>query len=221
MKKISTLFLLTISAISFGQVKDSVASKKVCTNLYVGIGAQVHDDLNINKNLRLKNLPEVQNVISEFVVGMNIFGEKFSGAGEFGLMYSNPEKDGKENKYYGFNSRLKFHYNLINKEKIAFTSGINVASTSSSLDVYSSSNTIDLNDLEPNNNSGHLNLKNQMYYAGPSLSVYLFRKSFPIQINAAYEIGFTRGRWKSDFGSVLNTVNESGKNRFVFGITLL
>jgi hypothetical protein len=52
--------------------------------------------------------------------------------------------------------------------------------------------------------------------------MYLFKKSsFQVKVNAGYELALTRGRYDSEFGSILNNVGESGNNRFVFGITLL
>jgi hypothetical protein len=92
----------------------------------------------------------------------------------------------------------------------------------SQYDIYSKNNTIDLNDLDPNSNSGHVSFNNQMLYFGPSVSMYLFKKSdFEVKVNAGYEFALTRGRYDSEFGSVLNNIGESGNNRFVFGITLL
>jgi hypothetical protein len=111
---------------------------------------------------------------------------------------------------------------VVNKENFALTTGLSLAYLGSQYDIYSKNNTIDLNDLEPNNNSGHVNFTNQMLYFGPSVSMYLFKKSsFQVKLNAGYELGLTRGRYQSEFGSILNNVNESGNNRFVFGITLL
>lgn len=229
MKKIATLLVLGISLLGFSQekevkkcAKDSTCCKSdVKVHTYLGIGAQIHDDYNLNSNLRLQNLPEINTTMPEFMIGLNFFGKKISGDIEAGFLYSKTEKAGNENKYYGFTGRLKVHYNFVNKEKVAFTGGLSLSGTNSTLDLYSQSNIIDFNDLTPNNNGGHLNLKNSMYYAGPSVSLYLFRKSFPIKINAAYELGFTRGRWNSDFGAIANGVNESGNNRFVVGVTLL
>lgn len=229
MKKIATLFVLGISFFGFSQekemhkcCKDSTCTKSnVKVHTYIGIGAQIHDDYNLNSNLRIQNLPEIKTTMPEFTLGMNFFGKKMSGDAEIAFLYSKAEKLGNENKYYGFTGRFRVHYNIINKENVAFTGGLSLAGTNSVLDLYSKSNIIDFTDLSPNTNGGHLNMKSSMYYAGPSVSLYLFRKSFPVKLNAAYELGFTKGRWKSDFGSVVNSVNESGNNRFLVGITLL
>jgi len=125
-------------------------------------------------------------------------------------------------KYQGFSGKIRTHYNLVNKEKIAFTSGLSLAYQVNEYDIYSKDNSIDLNNLEPNNNSGHVNINNSMLYFGPSASLYLFKNSnWKVKLDLGYEFALTRGRYDSEFGSVLNNIGESGNNRFVFGITFM
>ena len=105
---------------------------------------------------------------------------------------------------------------------MAFTGGLNISSTASQVDVYNKNNVVDLNDLEVLNNSSHVSLKNQVFFVGPSVSLYLFKgQKTKIRVNLGYEFAFTNGKWKSDFATVENTVNEKGNNKFVFGILLL
>jgi hypothetical protein len=222
MKKLVMLSMLIVPYVCFSQQKDTINTPKVKSTLYVGVGGQLQEGLNINKKLTSQNLPGISSTIPELTVGLNIFGKKYSGDMEFVLSTDNPEKNNTELRLMNMTGKFRLHYNIVNKEKIAFTTGLNLALTATELDIYSKSNTIDLNDLEPNNNSGHISLRNQMFYAGPSVALYLFKnKHWIVRLNAGYEFALTRGRWKSDFGSVLNTVNESGNNRFVFGITIL
>jgi hypothetical protein len=111
---------------------------------------------------------------------------------------------------------------LINKEKVAFTTGLNLSNTTGELVVFTKNNLIDLNDLTPANNVGNLSLRNNLFFVGPSASLYLFNnKSTKLRLNVGYEFAFTNGKWKSDYADVDNTVKEQGNNRFVFGITLL
>jgi len=167
-------------------------------------------------------LPELNETMPELQVGMNVFGEKFSGDAEFGFLFSKNDKGNSENQNIGFTSRLRVHYNFINNEKVAFTGGLNISATASEVDIYNKNNVIDLNDLEPLNNTGHVSLRNQVFSAGPSVSLYLFKNSSTkIRANLGYEFAFTNGKWKSDFASVENTVKENGNNRFVFGISFL
>jgi hypothetical protein len=224
MKKVVFAVVLLSSIIGFSQEKstDSTKTKKVKVDGYIGFNANINDNLNLNKKLSDANLPELDSFIPELTFGFNIFTKKYSGDIEFGFLFARPEEGNNEMKYRGFNSRVRVHYNVVNQEKFAFTTGLSMAYLGSQFDIYAKNNTIDLNDLEPNSNNGHVNVTNQMLYFGPSASVHLFRKSgFEVKLNAGYEFALTRGRYRSEFGSVLNNIGESGNNRFVFGITLL
>jgi hypothetical protein len=58
-----------------------------------------------------------------------------------------------------------------------------------------------------------------MLFAGPSVGVLFKNKNKVIgRLNIGYEFALTNGKWKSDFGSVQNTVREQGVNRFMVGI---
>lgn len=221
MKKIILLLFLAITTVSFSQ-SDNEENQNFDFDFYFGMGAQITNNYTLNDKLKLANLPELKETMPELQVGMNIFGNKFSGDAEFGFLFSKNDKGSSENQNLGFTSRLKVHYNFIKKETIAFTGGLNIAATASQVDIYNKNNVIDFNDLEPLNNNGHVSLRNQVFYVGPSVSFYfLNNKSTKIRANLGYEFAFTNGKWKSDFGNVQNTVKENGNNRFVFGVSFL
>jgi hypothetical protein len=213
-----------LSAVTYSQEKviDTIKKKEKKISIYYGGSVSFNDDFNLNKKLRNSNLPELKTSIPDFVFGLNYFWKKYSGDAEFGFLYSKSDKGVNEIKQMGFNSRIRVHYNLVDREKFAFTTGLSVAYTGNEYDIFNKNNTIDLNDLEPNNNSGHVNFTNAMLYFGPSTSFYFFRKSdWNVRLNLGYEFALTRGRYDSEFGSVINNIGESGNNRFVFGITLM
>ncbi|MFC4738683.1 hypothetical protein ACFO3U_01615 [Flavobacterium ponti] len=222
MKKILILLFLVASNLINAQSSEEEANKKVDVDFYFGVGAQFQSKFNLNDKLKAANLPELNETMPELQIGMNIFGNKISGDAEFGFLFSKNKKGDSENQNLGFTSRLRVHYNFVNSEKIAFTGGLNLAATGYQIDIYNKNNVIDLNDLEPLNNSGHVSLRNQVFFVGPSVSLYLFNnKSTKIRANLGYEFAFTNGKYKSDFASVENTVKENGNNRFVFGISFL
>jgi hypothetical protein len=211
--------MLTVVSYSQEKVIDSIKKKEKKVSIYYGGFVSFNDDFNLNKKLRNSNLPELKTSIPDFVFGLNYFGKKYSGDAEFGFLYSKSDKGANQTKQMGFNSRIRVHYNLVDREKFAFTTGLSVAYTGNEYDIFNKNNTIDLNDLEPNNNSGHVNFTNAMLYFGPSTSFYFFRKSdWNVRLNIGYEFALTRGRYDSEFGSVINNIGESGNNRFVVGI---
>lgn len=221
-KLIVFVLLISFSNRSLSQNEKETTQKDSCRTVemigYLGFNLNLNDNFKLNNTLKQQGLVEINTVIPELVFGFAGFGKKYSGDFEFGFLFSNEKKNNNEVRQMGFNIRGRFHYNIVNKEKFAFTSGVSIAHSSNNIDIFSRNNTIDLNDLNPENNSGHISLKNQMLYAGPSLSVYLFRKSFPLRLNVAYEFALTRGRYRSDYARVQNTFGENGINRFVIGI---
>lgn len=223
MKNLKVLIALFFVSWSFAQEKEgTTTSEKPKFYFTYGLNAQVQDELNIDKKLKTAGLPEVNSFTPEFFIGMTLFGKKYSGDIDFGFLNSKNEAGNNENRYIGFTTRLRVHYNLINKEKVAFTTGLNLSNTTGELVVFTKNNVIDLNDLTPANNVGNLSLRNNLFFVGPSASLYLFNnKSTKLRVNVGYEFAFTNGKWKSDYADVNNTVKEQGNNRLVFGITLL
>ena len=211
--------LLTMVGYSQEKVADTIKKKDNIAVTYCGLNVSFNDNFNLNNKLSNSNLPELKTSIPEFVFGINFFGKKYSGDLEFAFSYDKSDKGENETRQMGFNTRVRVHYNLINREKFAFTTGLSMAYVGTEYDIFNKNNTIDLNDLEPNNSTGHINFTNGMLYFGPSTSFYFFRKSdWNVRLNLGYEFALTRGRYHSEFGSILNNIGESGKNRFVVGI---
>lgn len=221
MKKIIFFTSLILSYNCLAQ-KQEVQEEKVKARMYIGLGVQIQSDLNINSKLGSSGLPKINQALPEFSVGANMVGKKYSGDIELGTAISNTEANSVRNEYLGVTGRLRFHYNLKAKENMLFTVGGNIAYSGNSLNIFSTNNIIDMNNLVNNTNVNHLNLRNNMFYIGPSVSIYTLRKaSFPLRLNIAYEIALTRGRWRSDYTAVSNTVGEFAKNRIVISFNIL
>ena len=213
------IMLLTMVGYSQEKVADTIKKKDNIAVTYCGLNVSFNDNFNLNNKLSNSNLPELKTSIPEFVFGINFFGKKYSGDLEFAFSYDKSDKGENETRQAGFNTRVRVHYNLINREKVAFTTGLSMAYVGTEYDIFNKNNTIDLNDLEPINSSGHINFTNSMLYLGPSASFYFFRKSdWNVRLNVGYEFALTRGRYHSEFGSILNNIGEAGKNRFLVGI---
>ena len=224
MKKSFLLVTMLLTLVAYSQEKatDSIKKKDYKFSSYFGVNVSVNDDTNLNRKLSNANLPEMNTTIPEFVFGFNYFGKKYSGDVEFGFLWSKSDRGVNETRQMGFNTRIRAHYNLVDKEKFAFTTGLSAAYVGTEYDIFNRNNTIDLNDLEPNNNSGHASFANNMFYVGPSASLYFFRKSdWKLRLNVGYEFALTRGRYNSEFGSILNNMGEAGNNRFVVGLVFL
>ncbi len=222
MKKLLLMLTLSINLAVIAQTETKPVNESEDlkdTKFYIGIGGSVQNKYNLDEKLSKANLPTLNTTALELTVGWNVFEQKYSGDYEIGFFGSQNDSGNSKNRIMGANFRVRAHYNFVNKEKVAFTGGLNFAYTVNQVDVFSRIATIDLDDLGATN---VLTIRNEMVYVGPSVGVYLFKnKKYATRINLGYEFALTRGRWKSDFSGVNNTVGESGNNRFVFGITLL
>ena len=177
MKKCSLLLIMLLSTLVYSQekVSDLIEKKDKNFSFYYGSNISFNDDINLNKKLRNSNLPEFKKTIGEFLFGVNYFDKHYSGDLEFGATYSNSEKGNYKSKLTGGNLRLRAHYNIVNKDKFAFTSGLSLAYSGIQYDIFSKSNNIDLNNLDSGTNLGHVNFTNEMLYLGPSSSFYFFK----------------------------------------------
>jgi hypothetical protein len=223
MRKLLLVLAMSTSLLGIAQTETEPTvekEKEGRAEFYIGLGGMSQSKYNLNEKLSDADLPTLNLTVFEFMVGWNVFEEQYSGDFELGGFGGQNGSGNEKSRVIGFNMRLRPHYNIINKEKIAFTGGLNFAYTTNQVDVFSSNAIIDLNNLEMTKNV--LTIKNAMFYVGPSVGVYLFKnRTFATRVNLGYEFALTRGRWKSDFSAVNNTIGESGNNRFVFGITLL
>lgn len=217
---------LLIGSFAFSQeetVPFTGDSMKTTENIRMSIGLQtnVFDRWKINDNLAAANLPEVNNVGVEFFLGWRYTGEKYTIDTEFGWFQNSKETNQHENKLQNFNVRLRVNRFVVNTKNFHLTAGLQTSYGFNELNLYSKTNVIDMNNLVPENNSGYLRLRNQLWSAGPNIS-FGFGKDpkKSIRLNIAYEYGITRGRWKSDFASITNTVQEQGQGRWLFGIML-
>ena len=184
-----------------------------------GIGLMSQPNLNINSKLINWNLPPVPETMPEAFFGFSIFGKKYSGSPDYGGVIFERNQGSNKTRYETSNFRANLSYNFVVKPKVALTAGLNVAYSTVQFDIFNQNAVIDFDNLNPSANGGHLQLNNCRLFAGPAMSLYLFRESwFGFRVTAAYELGLTRGLWGSDFINVANSVSEAGKNRFLFSI---
>jgi hypothetical protein len=220
MKKVFVTAVLLVSTFGFSQEVE-LKDEKVKTVFYIGLGLE-NQKFNLNDKLKTSNVATLSENAMNFQIGMNFFGKKYSGDVEFDTSLSTNDNNNSENLFMGFSTRLRFHYNIVNKEKIAFTGGLNLSFASNQATFYSKNRTIDLNNLQLNNNFGEYTLRNNMFFAGPSIAFYFNQhKKSRFRINLGYEFALTNGYWRSDYANIANSVKENGNNRLIFGISLL
>jgi hypothetical protein len=188
-------------------------------NVYLGLGGVFYNDFEINSKIKASGMPEIKESMPELLVGLTTSSEKYWFDAELSFSYSNTDNNTTENQLASGSFRLRGHYNFAKLKKFYFSGGLNIAYSYNELNLFSKSNDINLDDLNPENNSGHVSLKNDIFYAGPSLAVnFRSKEKVSIRLNVGYEFAFTNGKWKSDYANVSNTVKENGQNRFMVGL---
>jgi len=224
MKKI-TFLLLLITSISFAQQTAEDTNEKREVNFYFGLGAILHPDYNINSNLVDGGVKSISDVTPAAVVGWTTtFKNNLSLSMEFGstTMWRNRKKDGSQ--LIQIPASIRLHYLFAKTSKLQFSAGANVSLVASSLSVFSDDTVIDMNNLNPDTNTGYMLFRNSSWFAGPSASLNFLdsagKTSFTL--TAGYDFCFTNSKWKSDYARISNPVKENGGRAFItFGIPFL
>lgn len=190
-------------------------------SFYFGGGVAVLGDYNINKNLQVAGMPEIQGTMPELTIGYTISAPKVAIDFELNANYMDDRDNTSRLRILGSGVKLRGHYVPYKTDAFFVSGGLDLSYVVTQFDLNDRSNVIDLNDLDPATQTGHISLNNALLYAGPSVAVGLFQnKSFPVRINVGYDFALTNGKWKSEFANVVNQVGESGHSRFYAKINL-
>lgn len=223
MKNIFFIASLLFAQLSLGQEEPNIPMNNQKEfpkfDIYIGVGGVFYNDFEINNKIKASGMPEIKESMPELLVGMTTAWEKYWLDVELAASYSNTDNSTTENQFVSGSIRLRGHYNFVKLKRIDFSGGLNIAYSHNDLNLFSKNNDINLDDLNPENNSGHVSLKNDIFYAGPSLAVnFRSKEKVSFRLNVGYEFAFTNGKWKSDYANVSNTVKENGQNRFMIGL---
>lgn len=225
MKKILLAAICIIGFQSSSMAQDGTSSEDFIIsesrNFYLSFGAAFNSDYRINDKLKAVGMPQLPESMPEITFGYNYTAQKYLIDLEFNAGYQNLKRgDGRTSMTTG-GVKLRGHYVPVNTQSFFVSVGGDVSYVNNTVDLYNKYNVIDLNNPEPLDYVGHINLNNELVYLGPSVSVGLFQnKSFPVRLNAGYEWALTNGYWDSEFADVYNSVKENGHNRFYAKLTL-
>lgn len=224
MKKVIILAMaLGFANSTFAQeaVKDSV-SQKVKVDFYFGAGAVINGDFKINDRLHSAGMPEIENAVPEFSVGMNLSGEKWTADIEVSGSYWKKDRNPLRSEALSSGIRLRGHYVPFRTSKFFASIGGDLSYNANKFNFYNRSQHIDLNDLNPTTQLGNIQLNNNMFYVGPSVAFgFLQNRATKLRLNLGYDIVAISSRWKSDYTSVDNSFRENGHDRFYVKLTIL
>lgn len=205
MKKM-ILFLIFIFPVTNVQAQDRLSAR-----LYLDVGMSFWESFSINENLEEKNLSTINSTIPEVGVGLKVKYRSFTGNVAGNLL--NGWGKGSVNSYRlsGISAQLGIDYELVTHDSWGLKAGILFEYLPIALELYSENNRVDLNNLEPNSQSGFVKLYNIFSLIGPSITFgNLFSESgFPVDVNFSYQFNVNHGAWRSEYARVLNSKQEN------------
>lgn len=200
----------------------TVAEEKTCKSkypfdFYVGFGATFLGDYNLEDKLAITNMPKIGGAAPEFTFGFTSVSpnEKLYMDFEGTAAHMDKKDDVNRLKTTVGAVKLRIHYKLAGNDKWYFSGGGDASYNFTQVNLYSRSNVIDLNNLNPATYGGHISMYNQQVMLGPSVSLGFCRNMlFPLRLNLGYDIAITNGKWRSEFADVHNNIKENGFSRF-------
>lgn len=216
MKKLVLFTLISIGSISFAQEAKS-NKQEPQESIYFGGGFVSNSKFNIDDKLEASSLPTIQSNVPDFVFGFSTLGNKYlldveAASNFFKQSNSTAVSNGSRGSV-----RLRCHRLFLNNEDIILSGGLNLAYTSNDFNIYSQANQVDINNLS-NSNSQYIRLRNNMFFAGPSIGIGIKNKGKQIgRLNVGYEFALLTSKWNSDYASVSNSINENGQSRLMIG----
>lgn len=200
---------------------DGDSMKKSKSVFYGGLQGNAISGWNLNNNLAAAGFAEIPDQALEFVFGVKFTGEQYTFDAEFGFMGNNKQNNNFRTNLLSAPVRLKFGRLLFNQPGFHLTAGVVGGMYFNEVEAFEKNQSVDFNDLGASALPTKLTLRNNLLVAGPVIGFGFGKQAQKsIRFYVSYEHGLTRGRWKSDYANVLNTVQEQGQGRWLFGIVL-
>ncbi len=185
-------------------------SQSIRNDYYYSVGFTSFNKFSINEQLAKSNLKEMQPYsLSASIVGVNRYIKKWqiNAAFQWGF---NSVSNQKANKMTNLKETVRVGYKLFDKKNVRIYTGADVSFYYFKMLLSSSSNTIDLNNINPSTQAGLMELYDNVLFAGPFFSIDLFSNE-PHAVRILVHTGHTfyDSKWSSVGNStVTNAVSE-------------
>lgn len=213
--KLLSIFIL-IAATAFAQEEPS-GRKGFITQWYYGFGITGNSGYNISANLREAGVKRIPDVMPAVFVGWTAaFTDKLALDVEFGAAGLFRNKKSAGSQLIQVPARLRLQYVAVNKEMFSISAGANFSVVGNDLSVWSEDTDIEMDNLDPEANTGYIRLRNTSYFVGPSATVKLIDEGEPfLTLTMGYDFGISNAKWKSDYARLSNVVKEQNNQFFV------
>lgn len=224
MKKIVfiALSILGVQSLIAQETETTTApGDKEVKTWYVSIGAAIMEDYKINKNLADAGMPQIGNEALEITIGRSVMYKKLLMDLEWNTNYMDNKTATDRVKTVNSGINFRVNYVAFQNDKFFLSGGADFSYMFNYFNLYSRSNTIDLNDLNPSTHTGHINLNNSQFYMGPSVVFGALQNTkFPLRLNMGYEWALYSSKWKSEVADVANSFRENGQGRFYVKLSI-
>jgi hypothetical protein len=190
--------------------------------VYVSVGIVGNDGFKMNDRLQAQGLPELNSTAFETSLGWYLMFKNISFDFEIVASYMDDKTatDRVRNINTGIN--LRPHYNILKGDKFFVTGGADLGYAFNNFNINTRNRVIDLNDLDPADNPGHINLYNDQFILGPSAAFgFLQNTDYKMRLNLGYTWAVVSGQWRSQYGNVQNTFRENGQGHFYAKLSIM
>lgn len=191
--------------------QNLAGQNNISGRLDFNVGFQYFNDIQFNKILETKNLPEVNSLNSFVGFNLDVYIKKFIFSPEFGLINSRSKKDDYRTDLSGLVGTIGLGYSLLKTSNVNISLLGFISAIPTVIKLSYDKSSIDIGSLDPKINSGLVNLNYMPINFGINLRSTFFNDStFPIGISFSYELGINKPEIKSDYATILNSVDEKG-----------
>lgn len=190
--------------------------------LYVSFGVAGNDGFKMNDRLKAEGMPELNKAAFESTIGYYIMFNKLSFDLEVVASYLDDKT--ATDRVRNINTGVKFrgHYNIVKDDKFFVTGGADLTYAFNNFNLNTRDRVIDLNNPNPADYPGHINLYNEQFFVGPSVAIgFLQNTEYKLRFNAGYEWAVMSSVWKSQYANVANTFRENGQGHYYAKLTLM
>lgn len=211
---IAYLLMATVAGYAQETTTTETDKKEPEMGWFYGIGMTTNPDFNINDKMLASGNHRISDVMPSVFVGWDVVWNRYTMEVEMGISGYWKKDDGYRLSQVPIAIRGK--YSFMDSEKFSFAGGLGVTFVGSDLSIYSEDVVIDMNDLNPDNNSGYIRLRNGSWFVSPQVTFALGKFSSDTgRLSLGYDICVSNTQWKADYGHIANPVRENGGRFFV------